>query len=95
MLTVVVIQDGGRDCANLLFPENRSLRDESCMYNVLQGLEFFITVLSSLCAVFFQRFYLVGSNDAETRFRVLKIDRTEPKELVLSDDKVPRDSYPR
>ncbi|KAL9969462.1 hypothetical protein ACROYT_G021682 [Oculina patagonica] len=34
------------------------------------------------------RFFLVGSNNAETRFRVLKIDRTEPYELVFFDDKV-------
>ena len=37
---------------------------------------------------FLQRFFLVGSNNAETRFRVLKIDRTEPYELVFFDDKV-------
>ncbi|XP_067049338.1 polyphosphoinositide phosphatase-like [Acropora muricata] len=34
------------------------------------------------------RYFLVGSNNAETRFRVLKIDRTEPYELVVVDDKV-------
>ncbi|XP_068698688.1 polyphosphoinositide phosphatase-like [Montipora foliosa] len=34
------------------------------------------------------RYFLVGSNNAETRFRVLKIDRTEPYELVVFDDKV-------
>ncbi|XP_061427040.1 polyphosphoinositide phosphatase isoform X1 [Lethenteron reissneri] len=33
------------------------------------------------------RFFLVGSNDAGSKFRVLKIDRTEPRELSLSDDK--------
>ncbi|XP_063228141.1 polyphosphoinositide phosphatase isoform X5 [Bacillus rossius redtenbacheri] len=32
------------------------------------------------------RFYLVGSNNKQTRFRVLKIDRTEPRELVVVDD---------
>jgi len=31
-------------------------------------------------------FYLVGSNQTETKFRVLKIDRTEPKELVMVED---------
>uniref|UniRef100_A0A2C9JCI4 SAC domain-containing protein n=1 Tax=Biomphalaria glabrata TaxID=6526 RepID=A0A2C9JCI4_BIOGL len=35
-----------------------------------------------------ERYYIVGSNKTETRFRVLKIDRTEPKELVIHDDKV-------
>ncbi|CAG9859794.1 unnamed protein product [Phyllotreta striolata] len=34
------------------------------------------------------KFYLVGSNNTQTRFRVLKIDRTEAKELEIYDDKV-------
>lgn len=34
------------------------------------------------------RFYLIGSNNTQTRFRVLKIDRTDPRELILVDDKV-------
>lgn len=34
------------------------------------------------------KFYLVGSNNTQTRFRVIKIDRTEPKELIVYDDKV-------
>lgn len=33
------------------------------------------------------RFYLMASNNTLTRFRVLKIDRMEPKELVVVDDK--------
>ncbi|XP_043543054.1 polyphosphoinositide phosphatase isoform X2 [Chiloscyllium plagiosum] len=33
------------------------------------------------------RYFLVGSNHAETKFRVLKIDRTEPKDLVVIDDR--------
>ncbi|KAI1286771.1 Polyphosphoinositide phosphatase [Halotydeus destructor] len=33
------------------------------------------------------RFYLIGSNNTQTKFRVLKIDRTEPKDLVVVDDK--------
>ncbi|KAM4772020.1 polyphosphoinositide phosphatase [Rhinophrynus dorsalis] len=32
------------------------------------------------------RYFLVGSNHAETKYRVLKIDRTEPKDLVIIDD---------
>uniref|UniRef100_UPI00358F8A78 polyphosphoinositide phosphatase isoform X1 n=1 Tax=Myxine glutinosa TaxID=7769 RepID=UPI00358F8A78 len=32
------------------------------------------------------RFYLVGSNNAGTKFRILKIDRTEPLDLVITDD---------
>lgn len=34
------------------------------------------------------RFYLVGSNSSQTRFRILKIDRTEPTEINVIDDKV-------
>ncbi|KAK0080798.1 hypothetical protein PV326_007984 [Microctonus aethiopoides] len=34
------------------------------------------------------RFYLMGSNNTLTRFRVLKIDRMEPKELIVVDDKI-------
>ncbi|XP_030850291.1 polyphosphoinositide phosphatase isoform X2 [Strongylocentrotus purpuratus] len=34
------------------------------------------------------RFYIIGSNNAETEFRVLKIDRTEARELLLTDDKI-------
>ncbi|KAK2505971.1 hypothetical protein MC885_006406 [Smutsia gigantea] len=30
------------------------------------------------------RYFLVGSNHAETKYHVLKIDRTEPKDLVFS-----------
>ncbi|GIY76660.1 polyphosphoinositide phosphatase [Caerostris extrusa] len=34
------------------------------------------------------RFYLVGCNNTESKFRVLQIDRTETKELNVVDDKV-------
>lgn len=30
----------------------------------------------------------MGSNIAQTKHRVLKIDRTEPRDLVIIDDKV-------
>ncbi|XP_056150292.1 polyphosphoinositide phosphatase isoform X1 [Lampris incognitus] len=33
------------------------------------------------------RYFLVGSNQAQTKHRVLKIDRTEPRDLVVIDDK--------
>ncbi|XP_045150542.1 polyphosphoinositide phosphatase [Echinops telfairi] len=33
------------------------------------------------------RYFLVGSNHAETKHRVLKIDRTEPRDLVVIDDR--------
>lgn len=34
------------------------------------------------------RYYIVGSNKTETCYRVLKVDRTEPKDLTIHDDKV-------
>ncbi|EFA02109.1 polyphosphoinositide phosphatase [Tribolium castaneum] len=34
------------------------------------------------------KYYLVGSNNTQTRFRVLKIDRQEAKDLKIYDDKV-------
>ncbi|RWS18050.1 hypothetical protein B4U79_03976 [Dinothrombium tinctorium] len=34
------------------------------------------------------RFLVVGSNNTKSRLRVLKIDRTEPRELVIIDDRV-------
>ncbi|KAI5709799.1 hypothetical protein M8J75_003381 [Diaphorina citri] len=34
------------------------------------------------------KYLIVGSNNAHTKFRVLKIDRTEPTDLILVDDKV-------
>lgn len=42
------------------------------------------TLFSSPC----QRYFLVGSNNAQTKHRVLKIDRTESRDLVIIDDKV-------
>uniref|UniRef100_A0A671MWB7 SAC domain-containing protein n=1 Tax=Sinocyclocheilus anshuiensis TaxID=1608454 RepID=A0A671MWB7_9TELE len=35
-----------------------------------------------------KEYFLVGSNNAQTKHRVLKIDRTEPRDLVIIDDKV-------
>ncbi|CAB3377732.1 Hypothetical predicted protein [Cloeon dipterum] len=34
------------------------------------------------------RFYLLGSNNSQTRCRVLKIDRMEPKELNITEDNI-------
>uniref|UniRef100_H2YYI3 SAC domain-containing protein n=1 Tax=Ciona savignyi TaxID=51511 RepID=H2YYI3_CIOSA len=32
--------------------------------------------------------YVIGSNNSETKFRILKIDRTEPLQLNITDDRV-------
>ena len=48
-------------------------------------VKFFVSSKSNFSL---QRYYLVGSNNTETKFRVLKLDRTEPRELVISDDKI-------
>lgn len=37
-----------------------------------------------------QKFYLVGVANDESKYRVMKIDRTTPTELVITDDKVGR-----
>lgn len=48
---------------------------------------FFLYCLPLYMYCTLQRFYLMGSNNTLTRFRVLKIDRMEPRELVVVDDK--------
>uniref|UniRef100_A0AAR2IW76 SAC domain-containing protein n=1 Tax=Pygocentrus nattereri TaxID=42514 RepID=A0AAR2IW76_PYGNA len=50
----------------------------------------FSAVQKSCNYIYFQnrsRYFLVGSNNAQTKHRVLKIDRTEPRDLVVIDDK--------
>lgn len=37
---------------------------------------------------------MVGTNQAQSKHRVLKIDRTEPKDLVIIDDKVSAEFRP-
>lgn len=32
------------------------------------------------------KFFIIGSNDGETCFKILKIDRTDPKELLVEED---------
>ncbi|KAJ8315856.1 hypothetical protein KUTeg_008006, partial [Tegillarca granosa] len=46
---------------------------------------------TTLILGFILRFYIVGSNSTETSFHVLKIDRTEPRDLAIHDDKVEYD----
>lgn len=36
----------------------------------------------------FQKIYIVGSNNAQTRFRLLTIDRRDATELNIVDDKI-------
>lgn len=52
------------------------------------SIKFVTLLLLDNAIVLLQRLYIVGSNNTETRFRVLKIDRTEPRELNIVDDKV-------
>lgn len=53
-------------------------------------VSFCVLLLSSdVCLMaLVQRYFLVGSNQSQTCHRVLKIDRTEPRDLVIIDDKV-------
>uniref|UniRef100_A0A4W6DDG8 FIG4 phosphoinositide 5-phosphatase n=1 Tax=Lates calcarifer TaxID=8187 RepID=A0A4W6DDG8_LATCA len=46
-----------------------------------------LKALVIICTRYISRYFLVGSNQAQTKHRVLKIDRTEPKDLVIIDDK--------
>lgn len=32
------------------------------------------------------KYFIIGSNDGETRFKILKIDRTDPRELLVEED---------
>lgn len=58
------------------------------MFTIYLLTFFFLYCLYSLHVFYIlQRFYLMGSNNTLTRFRVLKIDRMEPRELVVVDDK--------
>lgn len=43
---------------------------------------------TGLIFLFFQYFFIVGSNYADTKFRLLKIRRTDPWELIIIDDGV-------
>lgn len=47
-----------------------------------------VIIITKMYDFSFQRYFLVGNNHAQTKHRVLKIDRTEPKDLVIIDDKV-------
>lgn len=42
----------------------------------------------SVVSNFTQRFYIVGVANDESKYRLLKIDRTNPTELTITDDKV-------
>lgn len=44
------------------------------------------SLVGLICELLFQRYFLVGSNNSQTKFRVLKIDRMEPRELNVVDD---------
>lgn len=50
-------------------------------------LYIFSYALKHYCLVF-QRFYLIGSDKSKKYWRVLKIDRSEPYELNMSEDPV-------
>ncbi|GBP83844.1 Polyphosphoinositide phosphatase [Eumeta japonica] len=57
------------------------INSKSKMLPVIETIkEFYLQDVNSV--------FCSGSNNTQTRFRVLKIDRTDPKELILVDDKV-------
>lgn len=73
--------------------------ESSCQYNRTTCSKYVTSITIAL--LFYlrfsflhpQRYFLVGSNQAETKYRVLKIDRTEPKDLVVIDDRVSTSTF--
>ena len=62
--------------------DSENLSDGECQF-----LPFIRTMQRIVLYMTKSRIYIVGSNNMQTKFRVLKIDRTEPRALKISDDK--------
>ena len=76
-----IVEEGVAHCINdMADPENVS--DGECQF-----LPFIRTMQRIVLYMTKSRIYIVGSNNMQTKFRVLKIDRTEPRALKISDDK--------
>ena len=76
-----IVKEGVAHCIDdMADPENVS--DGECQF-----LPFIRTMQRIVLYMTKSRIYIVGSNNMQTKFRVLKIDRTEPRALKISDDK--------
>ena len=76
-----IVDEGvAHNIGNMADPEN--LSDGECQF-----LPFIRTMQRIVLYMTKSRIYIVGSNNMQTKFRVLKIDRTEPRALKISDDK--------
>lgn len=51
-------------------------------------ISFLYSIKWSKLLIIFQTFYVVGSNNTQTVFRVLRINRMDPCELIIVDDKM-------
>ena len=63
--------------------ENITMSEGDCQF-----MPFIRTVQRIVLYMTKSRIYIVGSNNMENKFRVMKIDRTEPRALKISDDKI-------
>lgn len=52
------------------------------MVSIFKCVKYDLVIVKFLTINMRQRIFLVGSNNTQTKFRVLKIDRTEPRSLV-------------
>ena len=69
-------QDGSPE--DLLEEENMNQSNAfSAAFKTLQRIALYETK---------SRFYVVGSNNTQSKFRILKIDRMDPRKLNISDD---------
>ena len=83
------LQGSDTDDQEKRFPDFFSKGDKHCqMEGDCQFMPFIRTMQRIVLYMTKSRIYIVGSNNMETKFRVLKIDRTEPRALKISDDKI-------
>ncbi|XP_066936633.1 polyphosphoinositide phosphatase-like [Clytia hemisphaerica] len=71
--------------ANLNYQRMKKSKSEKKLYDIVHPI-----CCTQKIAVYETRtrFYLVGSNNSQTRYRILKIDRTDPCDINITDDKV-------
>ena len=83
------LQGSDTDDGEEVLPNHLTIPDQcATMEGDCQFMPFIRTMQRIVLYMTKSRIYIVGSNNMETKFRVLKIDRTEPRALKISDDKI-------
>ena len=83
------LQGSDTDDGVEVLPNHLNIADQcATMEGDCQFMPFIRTMQRIVLYMTKSRIYIVGSNNMETKFRVLKIDRTEPRALKISDDKI-------